>query len=97
MSTKAQTAMSLSFGGDLEPFALTPSSADVISASLRTSTQSEVLEKRRTPIVSRTWVMQGRVGSLTKCRFFCDGLQPELGFLCSWAVVLPNFSEISFL
>lgn len=51
--------MSSSFGGDLEPFALTPSSADVISASLRTSTHSEVLEKRRTPIVSRTWVMQG--------------------------------------
>ena len=96
MSTKAQTAMSLSFGGDLEPFALTPSSADVISASLRTSTQSEVLEKRRTPIVSYLGYA-GRVGSLTKCRFFCDGLQPELGFLCSWAVVLPNFSEISSL
>lgn len=51
--------MSLSFGGELEPFALTPSSTDVIIASLRTSTHSEVLEKRRTPIVSRTWVMQG--------------------------------------
>ena len=54
LSTKAQTAMSLSFGGDLEPFSLSPSSADVISVSLRTCTHSEVLEKRRTPIVSRT-------------------------------------------
>ncbi|CAH3022384.1 unnamed protein product [Porites evermanni] len=33
--------MSLSFGGELEPFALTPSSTDVIIASLRTSTHSE--------------------------------------------------------
>ena len=51
--------MSLSFGGDLAQFALNPSSADAIIVSLRTSTDLEVLEKRRTPIVSRTWVMQG--------------------------------------
>lgn len=83
MSTKAQTAMSSSFGGDLEQFALTPSSADVISAPLRTSTHSEVLGKRTTPIAFAF--------------FFCDGLQPEVGFLHSWAAVLLKFSYMSSL
>ena len=63
--------MSSSFGGDLEQFALTPSSADVISAPLRTSTHSEVLGKRTTPIAfafffatdySRKWVFWCGVG-----------------------------------
>ncbi|CAH3147180.1 unnamed protein product, partial [Porites lobata] len=55
--------LSLSFGGDLEPFALTPSSADVINASLRTSTQSELNQMpfflRRTTAGTRFFVFLG--------------------------------------
>lgn len=36
----------------------------------------------------------GRVESLTKYGFFCDGLQPEVNFLHSWAVVFPIFGHI---
>ena len=74
--------MSSSFGGDLEQFALTPSSADVISAPLRTSTHSEVLGKRTTPIASAFFLRRTTAGS---------------GFLHSWAAVLPKFSYMSSL
>lgn len=55
--------MSSSFGGDLEQFALTPSSADVISAPLRTSTHSEVLGKRTTPIAFAFFLRRTTAGS----------------------------------
>ena len=101
MSTKAQTAMSSSFGGDLEQFTLTPSSADVISAPLRTSTHSEVLGKRTTPIAfafffatdySRKWVFcilgQRFCPNFRTCRPFLVGLRYIKGKMASLPVAV---------